>query len=404
MKFKFKAKNLTGQEMSGEREAFDRQSLVLTLRNEGFMVTSVEVIGKSKHHWLSKIGITAGRVKLREKVIFASNLGAMLGAGLPLSRALSVFERQTTNNFFKKVLNDLMEQINMGKSLSGAMAAHKGVFPNVFISMVGAGESSGTLTESLKLVGNQLEKSYELKRKIKGAMIYPAIIVSLIIAVGILMMIFVVPVLVQTFKDLNVELPLPTRIIIFISDNLSAHYLILFFVTFVIGTGLTFGSRTKTGKILMSKFVLKLPAVGRLIRQYNSAMVMRTVSSLISAGVPLVESIQITSTVVSNTEYQKVLSGSLEAIERGVTLSQVFKAREDLFPPLVGEMTEVGEEAGELANMILRGALFFEGEVDSATKNLSTIIEPVLLILIGSAVGFFALSMIGPIYSLTEAI
>ncbi|MCE9629003.1 MAG: type II secretion system F family protein [Candidatus Vogelbacteria bacterium] len=404
MEFKFKAKNLTGQSIEGTREAFDRQALALALRNEGYIVTSLAEVNQTESGLLQRWGLTIGRVSLREKIMFAQNLAAMLEAGLALARSLSVFERQTRNKFLKKSIAKIIAKVNAGKSLSMALLEQPAVFPSVFAAMVAAGEESGTLPGSLKLIGEQLDKSYELKRKIRGAMIYPAIIIVVIILIGILMMIFVVPALTATFQELKLDLPLSTRAIIGLSNFFVNYYLIVIVVTLASVVGFSFWRKTKVSKIMISRLALKLPVIGVMVQELNSALVMRNLSALISAGVSLTESLKITSSVVNNTEYQNLLLGSIEAIEKGVLVSQVFKAREDLFPPLVGEMAEVGEETGELAAMLLRGAIFFEGEVDNKTKNLSTIVEPVLLVLIGCAVGFFAISMIGPMYSLTEAL
>ena len=270
--------------------------------------------------------------------------------------------------------------------------------------MVNAGEESGNLPESLHIIGEQLTKSYELRRKIKGAMIYPAIVITLIIAIAILMMIFLVPTLSETFRELGGELPLSTQVIIWVSDFLVRY---VFFVLIALAaTGMLCASFFKTpiGKRYLSFALLKLPVISSITKQANAALTMRTLSSLISSGVSMVQALEITKKVLQNPFYTNVLERAEKEVQKGLPLSSVFQAEGKLYPVLVGEMIEVGEETGKLSEMLLKGAVFYEGEVDSITKNLSTVIEPALMIIIGIAVGFFAVAMIKPIYSLGDLI
>ncbi|MFA6415894.1 MAG: type II secretion system F family protein [Candidatus Paceibacterota bacterium] len=407
MKFSFKAKNMGGEELSAEREAADRFTLARELRNEGWVLLVAEDISKVKKTWKDKISfgsVFVGRINLKDKIQFVNNLGAMVGAGLPLSRALAAISRQTKKKSLKTMLESVGARIGQGDSLSKALGQFPETFPEIFTAMISMAEESGKLPETLKTLGDQLSKTYDLKRKIKGAMIYPAVIVTAIIIVGVLMLIFLIPTLAATFTEMNVELPISTRIVIGVSNLLANHYLVFIIsLLFLVAGGLSF-ARTKIGSRMIDKVTMKLPMVGELDKKYNSATIMRTISSLVSAGVSLVESLAITKKVAGNVFYQEFLALATEKIQKGVSLSSIFNEREDLFPVFVGEMTMVGEETGKLPEMLLRGAVFYEEDVDQATKNLSTIIEPVLMILIGIAVGFFAVSMLGPMYSLSSAI
>ena len=270
--------------------------------------------------------------------------------------------------------------------------------------MVAAGEESGKLPQSLGIISSQLEKSYELRRKIRGAMMYPAVIVTVIILIGILMMIYVVPTLTATFKDLGVELPLSTRLVIWFSDFVSAHKIFTLLAFPVILLGFWRGLKIPSVKRLFEILVLKLPLISPLIQKINSAMTMRTISSLVSSGVSMVESLRITEDVLQNHAYRELLRHARESVQKGLPLSASFRGNEKLYPILVGELTAVGEETGDLPGMLMKGAEFYEKEVEQVTKNLSTIIEPVLMVLIGIVVGFFAIAMLGPMYSLTDAI
>ncbi len=389
-------------DVSGEREAENKFALARELRTEGLMLLSVEELGNKK----SRLGTISffNRVSLKDKIMFANNLGSMITAGLTLSRALNIMQRQSANKYFKKVLTTIEEKINRGDSLHAAMEGASDVFPPVFTAMVAAGEESGKLPQSLKIIGSQLSKTYELRRKVRGAMIYPAIIITLIMIIGVLMMVFLVPTLTETFKDLNVALPLSTRMVIFVSDSLTNH--IFLFLILIIGAivGGVFAVRTAVGQRFFDWFFLRLPVIGLLVKETNSAVMMRTIASLVTAGVGMVESLQITERVLQNSYYKATIKRAIDGVQKGVGLSVVFKEEEKLYPVLVGEMAEVGEETGNLADMLTQGAIFYEEEVDQATKNLSTIIEPFLMVIIGIAVGFFAISMIGPMYSLSNVI
>ena len=390
-----------------EREAVDRFALSRDLRDEGWVLIVAKDISKMKKSWLGKLSLGsmfAGRINLKDKILFVNNLGAMVGAGLPLSRALAAISRQTKKKVLKSMLEAIGVRIGQGESLSRALSQYPETWPEIFTAMIGVAEESGKLPETLKTLGDQLSKTYDLKRKVKGAMIYPAVIITAIIIVGVLMLIFLIPTLAATFAEIKVELPLSTRVVIGISNLLADHYLIFIVLVLGLGLGVWRFAKTKIGSRLLDQIIMKLPVIGELNKKYNSATIMRTVSSLIGAGVSLVESLTITQKVAGNVFYQEALVLATEKVQKGVTLSSIFNEHEYLFPIFVGEMTMVGEETGKLPEMLLRGAVFYEEDIDQATKNLSTIIEPVLMILIGIAVGFFAVSMLGPMYSLSSAI
>jgi type IV pilus assembly protein PilC len=406
--FYYRAKKASGEELTGERESADRFALARELRVEGLIALAVDEINSTqKPHsgssWL-KFELKLGRVKMKDKIVFANNLSAMVSAGLPLSRALSVMARQTSNKYFKKVIGEIEAKIGRGESLSQALANYPKIFPEVFVAMVAAAEETGRLPEALKLVGEQLEKSYALRRKIIGAMIYPSVIVVAIIVIGILMMIFLIPTLSATFRELNVPLPLSTKLVIGLSDFLVNNvFVVIIGLLFLVGL-LAWLPKTKPGKRVFDRLLLHLPFINNLTRQVNSAVIMRTTSSLVSAGVSLTKTMEVTEKVVQNYYYKQVMVEALDKVQKGIPLSVIFSAHQNLFPIFASEMSAVGEETGKMPEMLLKGALFFEDEVDQVTKNLSTIIEPVLMIIIGVAVGIFAISMIGPMYSLSSAI
>lgn len=400
--FHYKAQDSSGKYEEGEFTSEDKYSAANKMKSEGKTVISIEEVVKKK--WTSIELSFLSRVKLQDKILFTKNLGAMIDAGMPLSRALDILMRQTKNPKFKKIIKTIYDEITKGNSLSEAMENFPKVFSSLVTSMVRVGEESGNLSESLQVIGTQLSNSYALRKKVKGAMMYPSIVISAMIIIGILMFIYVVPTLTATFKDFGSELPKSTQLIIFISDNLAAHTLLTFLSMFGAVTFLVLAGKSKTGKRFLGSMILYVPVLSTIVKNYNTAQTARTLSSLLSSGVGVVESLTITQGVLQNLKYKNVLTGSISDVQKGIPLSNSFIKSEKLFDPLVGGMLEVGEETGQLSKMLKEMAKFYENEVSQATKDLSTIIEPVLMVVIGGAVGFFAISMISPMYSLMDTL
>lgn len=403
-RFSYTAQRESGEVYKGVADAADRFELYKIIRREGGKVITVkEGPGGSVwsiNYWNARITSVPEQVKIS----FAQSLSAMLKAGLPLSRALSVIERQTTNPRFTNVLVEVSNDVRRGAAFNEALSKFPNVFSPLFAAMVRSGEESGNLSGALRTVGDQMERMHTLKKKVRGAMLYPAIIIVAIFGIGTLMMIQVVPTLSQTFKELNVDLPVSTQAIISLSDFLVAHTFwaaVIFLVSLI---GILIAVRTASGKRFLDWFFLRMPLVGGIIRELNSARTARTVSSLLGSGVAMVTAIAITREVVQNSYFRDVLRAAEEGIQRGEPFSRAFAVNENLYPPLVGEMIAVGEETGDLAGMLENLANFYEEEVSRKTKDMSTIIEPFLMVLIGGAVGFFAIAMVSPIYKLSDAI
>lgn len=405
MKFKYKAHHPNEDKIiEGERESADKFSLSREMRDDGLVLVSAtpaSFVWKLNIEYLNELVAT---IKLHEKVIFANNLSAMISAGLTLSRSLAVLERQTKNLKFKKVIKALINDIDSGKSFNESLAKFPDVFSPIFTAMVAAGEESGNLAQSLKIIGEQLEKSYNLRRKVKGALAYPAVVIVAMLIIGVLMMTYVVPNLIATFREFKVELPLSTQIIMFTSDMLVNYGFYVFILAVIVGFALYKFIKTKKGRRVVDFIALRLPLIGGITAQMNTAIITRTLSSLLSSGVNMVRAITITESVANNSYYKDILRNAGDGVEKGLTLSSFFEGDEKLFPVLAGELTEVGEETGQLVKMLDSVANFYESEVDAITKDMSTIIEPALMVFIGIAVGFFAVSIIQPIYSLTSAI
>ncbi|MBI2465893.1 MAG: type II secretion system F family protein [Candidatus Sungbacteria bacterium] len=412
MEYEFKAVSKDGQKVSGARESASQVALARELRDEGLFLVgaserSLTVKTNAGHdpsffkNLSASFDFLIKHVSLQEKVVFSRHLGLMIKAGFSLNKALETLARQTANKYFAGVLKDLNDKVAAGKSFYDAASEHKNVFSPVFISMIQVGEASGKLEETLKLATLHLKREYGLKRKIKGALAYPAVVVGAMAAVGTLMMVFVLPQLAATFSELNIELPLSTKIIFGLSDFIiNFWYLALALAAVVVYGFYFFSKRTELGRKSVDFIFLKFPIFSDLTRKLNSARLARTLSSLLSGGVPLPEALRITSDTLNNFFYRRAVSAAIPEVEKGQTLSSVLLRYPHLFPPVVTEMTAVGEETGSLVVILKELARFFENEVSIATKSLSSIVEPIIMIAIGVAVGIFALSIIQPIYSI----
>ena len=402
-KFKYKAKTLEGRLSEGVLEMKDKTELVKNLREKGLTVIFAKEEKKGDFD-MEKLNLLFVRVKLREKIVFIRNLSAMLSSGIALSRGLEILEKQTENLKLKKVIGSLVNDIESGEPFSVALRKHPNIFSSLFASMVRAGEESGRLVEALDVVGKQLEQSYTLKKKIKSAMMYPSIVFFAMIVIAIIMFIYVVPTLTGTFKEFNMELPMSTKVIMGISDFLVANTVLALSLIVGVIVAFTLGLRTKAGMRASDFVSLHMPIISGIVKQYNAAQTTRTLSSLFSSGVSVVEALEITEDVMQNSYYKEVLNKAKDVVQKGVPLSSVFLEHQDIYPLLVGEMMQVGEETGKLSDMLEKIATFFEEEVSQITKDLSTVIEPFLMLFIASGVGFFAISMISPMYKLTASI
>lgn len=404
MKFSVVVRSADGVESKETVEAGSRLAVYERVEKEGSTIVSLEekAAGVALPAWAN---VTFGTgVKAEQKITFTKNLSAMLSAGLTLSRALSVIERQSDNKAFKNIIISLENGVKGGASFHEALEQHPKVFPRLFIAMTKAGEEGGTLAETLAIVGRQMESSRQLTKKIKGAMIYPSIILAAIFIIGILMLIFVVPTLSSTFASLGVELPLLTRAIIGASDFAVNNIIIVAGLVVLAGAGVWFGIRSKTGQRIILAGALRTPVIKNLVKETYSARATRTLSSLLSSGVEMLTAISISAEVVGDNRFGKVLEVAGERVKKGDALSATFMEYPKLYPVFVSEMIAVGEETGKLADMLGQIAEYYEQDVEMRTKDLSTIIEPFLMLFIGAFVGIFALSMIAPIYSITDSV
>ncbi|MBI3305336.1 type II secretion system F family protein [Candidatus Parcubacteria bacterium] len=411
--FTYEARTLEGQVKTGTYEAASASELARALRAEGYLLVSVKVVAgvdptldapkrstKPAVSWLYRLQ----RVKLIDKVMLARHLGVMVGAGLSLNRALNILALQTTNPVLRWALGDVAEAVNRGETLADALGKHPKLFNDLFVNMVRVGETAGSLEEVLKLIARQLQKDYDLSSRVRGAMVYPAVILAVMFIVGGVMMVVVVPKLVEVFQDLKVDLPITTRIIIGLSSFLQRYWYIVLTGLVASIVALRWYRRSIAGKRFLDRLWMTLPVIGGMVRKVNVARFARTFGSLVESGVSVVQALNIVSNTLTNHYYRQSLAAAAEAVVKGRPVSEALGHEQSLYPPLVTQMLSVGEETGATTEILHRLALFYEAEVTRTAKNLSTVIEPALMVVIGAAVGLFAISMIQPMYSLVNSL
>ena len=344
------------------------------------------------------------RVSNQEKIIFAKHLSIMVKTGMPIVDSLQLLKKQATSKTMKKILAELVDDVSNGQFLSTGLEKFKNVFGELFINVIRVGEASGILYENLNYLAEELQKNQNLNKKIKGALIYPVIIgVSTIGIVGFLT-VYIFPKILPVFKSLKITLPITTRALIAVSNFLVAYgfYVVIGLIIFIIFIWLIL--KIKVVKYSATRFLLVLPLAGRLSKHYNIANFCRTLGLLLRSDIKVVEAITITSTTTANLIYKEQIGKIATGVSRGEEISQFLIGRPDLFPPMVGEMISIGEKTGNLSETLLYLSEFYENDVDDVTKNLSSILEPLLIVVMGVLIGFVALSIITPIYSVTQGL
>ena len=404
-KFAYVATNSQQKTISGLLESSDRQSVISGLTKQGLRPLSINEKSASAGSGIAGF-LGAGRIKSDELVIFTRQLSAMISAGVPLVRAISSLHEHSESPNMKKVLAAVIKEVEDGSALADAMEKHPNAFNDVYVNMVRAGEAAGILDEILKRLALQQEKNATIRKKVKSAMTYPMVLIFITIAAFFGLMLFVIPQIGKILLDLggpDAKLPVLTRVMLGISDFLISYWYIILPV--VIGGGFFLVKYLKTdkGRSVFHHVVLKVPAVKSIIMKVAVARFARTFSALIGAGVPVLEALKVTAHAVGNVVYEKSLLDAGDVIEKGGTLSSSIETNK-LFPSIVSQMLLVGEETGQTDTVLVKVADFYEEEVDVAIDGLSAIIEPVMIVVMGSMVGLIAASVMGPIAGLAQNI
>lgn len=394
--FTYKGTNRAGVAVAGERVAANKNELTNLLRREQISVSKLSEKGKEFN--IPTFG--GGKVDSKQLAVFTRQFSVMIDAGLPLVQCLEILAGQQENKTFQKVLNGVRGSVEGGTTLSAAMKQHEKVFDPLYYNMVEAGETGGILDTILQRLSTYIEKNVKLKRAVKSAMIYPISVMTIAVGVVILLLWKVVPIFVSLFNGLDVSLPLPTRIVIALSHFIGSIYGFLILM-FAVGVGLAvkFWYRTPAGRMSIDTAMLKLPILGAVLRKIAVARFTRTLGTLISSGVPILEGLDITARTAGNAVVEKAVSKTRKAVEAGRSLVDPLKET-DVFPGMVTQMIGVGEQTGAMDAMLQKIADFYEDEVDAAVKDLLTALEPIMILFLGIVVGGVVISMYLPLFSL----
>lgn len=404
-KYLYTAKSTsTGETKGGEIVGKDENQVGQELRTQGFLVTSLKLIEDTSEGVQVKFFDRFMTVPLKEKMVFTRNLAVMTSSGLTVSRAIHNLSVQTQNKRFQKILLTVHDDVQAGKQLSEGLARFPSVFDELFVNMVSVGEISGNLESVLDILALQLEKEHDLKSKVQGALIYPAVILVAMIGIAVLMLTYILPKITAVFIDMDVTLPPLTRFLIAASDFLRVHWIMSIVIVIALVVGIRAASTTDVGRHFLNWLVLRLPIIGNIVVKVNCARFSRIYSSLLKSGISVVSALTIVSRTLGNVYYKEALIQGVEEIQKGTELSKVTEQHPVIFPILVTQIIQVGEETGKTEDVLQRLAEFYEEEVSQITKNMSSIIEPILMLLIGTSVGFFAVAMLQPMYSVLENI
>ena len=398
--FAYRGRSQTGRMVAGQMEANTTEAVVAELRQQQIFPTSVKAQPKSIEFKIPGFG---RRVNDKDLAIFTRQLATMIDAGLPLVQCLDTLASQQSNKQLKKTLTEIREDVEGGSTFTAALKRHPTVFNPLYANMVEAGEAGGLLDTILNRLATYIEKAMNLRRKVKGALIYPSTIVTVAIAVVIFLLVFVIPTFKTLFQGFGVALPLPTLIVLEASRLVQQHLLAGLGLIVVAVLSLRFYYRTKGGKKIIDSLLLWAPVMGELIRKVSVAKFTRTLGTLVSSGVPILTGLDITAKTAGNKVVEEAVLKTRESIAEGKTIADPLKAS-GVFPPMVVQMINVGEQTGALDSMLEKIADFYEAEVDQAVANLTTLLEPVLMVFLGVVVGGVIIAMYLPIFKLVSVV
>ncbi len=400
MRLFYKAITKDGKIVRGTIEAKDIQEAGTHLRGKGLLPVKITV--------KKKAGLAAylpflGKIKSRDVVFMTRQLASMLASGLTLMQALSILKQQVQNEDLSDVVNNVIVDIEEGKSFSQALEKHNDVFSPIYISLIRSSETSGLLDKVLLRLADNLEKQEKLKAQIKSALLYPLIVVTGMVLVVFIMMTFVIPTIGSLYKELNIPLPLPTQIVVGISDFTVNFWPLV--LAGIIGVVIFFNRwhKTDAGKLIIDRYSLKLPVFGSLINESILTEFTRTLGLSVGSGTLVVTALHQSADVAGNLIYKNAILDIAMRVEKGVTIGNALSAY-SLFPPILVQMAKIGEETGKLDESLLKVSEYFEREVDQSVKNLTTALEPIIIVFLGAGVAFLIIAIITPIYSLISTI
>ena len=399
--FTYKAKTAAGLVMEGVIDAEEQRGAVDKLRAQKLVVLQIAEKTESPLEKIKALFKSKGHVTSKDLVLFSRQLSTLVSAGVPIVQSLGILETQAENPAFKEVLGAVKTDIEAGLSISDALRKHGDAFPELYTSMVKAGELGGILDTILERLTNYLESSEALKAKVKAAMMYPAIVLSICSVVTCFLMVFVIPTFKNIFASFGAELPLPTQILIDISDQMKSHWYLLLAAPYGAYKGFIYFYKTPAGHKWVDGYSLKVPIFGPILKKVAVARFTRTLGTLIKSGVPIMQALETVASTAGNVVIAEAVNMTRESIREGGHLSDPLK-KSGIFPNMVTSMISVGEETGALDIMLSKIADFYDQEVDTAVKGLTSLIEPIVIVVMGVVIGTIVIAMFMPMFGLGE--
>lgn len=399
--FHYTAKNSSGRTIRGSMVANSADNAAEVLHDKELIIVHLKATEVGKFQLQSLIA-RFNKVPIKEITFFARQLSVLVNASIPLVRSLKVLSGQTTKKHFRDIINNIASDVEGGTRFSEAMTQYPYVFDQFFIHMVRAGETTGRLDEVLLYLADQKEKDYALRSKIRGAMIYPAFILSTMLAIGTLMMVFVVPRLTDVIKETGAELPLTTKILIAISSFFVHYWWILLIVIIILIIAVNVYIETPQGRYVWDLLKIRLPVLGPLYQRVALARFSLSFANLLGSGVPVTQSLNIVSNIVENEVYKDIIQHAIKTVEAGNAIATVFM-HSKYVPVIVPQMISVGEETGRLDEILKKLAKFYSGEIDTALETLTSLIEPLIIILLGIGAAVLVFAILTPIYNITNS-
>jgi type IV pilus assembly protein PilC len=396
--YQWKGKTSSGDAVSGEMSVRSKSELIMNLRKKKVVLTSAKEKGRS-----AGFGLRGGGVGTKDLAIFTRQFSTMINSGLPLVQCLDILAKQAEKDGFRKVINQTMKDVESGATLADALSRHPAIFNDLFVNMVEAGEAGGVLDVILNRLASYLEKMNALKRKVKSAMTYPAVVFCVTIAATTFMLLFIIPTFAKMYSDFGSDLPAPTMVVMGISDLVRTRWWLM--LALVVGGGLGFRRyyNTKKGKATIDRLSLRVPVFGQVLLKASIARFTRTLGTLVSSGVPILEGLDITGKAAGNSVVKEAVARTKASISSGQTIAGPLR-ESAVFPPMVVQMISVGEETGALDEMLSKIADFYDEEVDAAVDAMTSVIEPIMIVLMGGVVGGMVVAMYLPIFKLVSVI
>jgi type IV pilus assembly protein PilC len=399
MKFNYIAVTKSGFRVNGSVESTSENEVLRMIKSNGYLPVSIERDIESE----AKFEILSKKVKKKDLAVFCRQFYTMLDAGINIVNSLDILSAQTENKTLKKAISDVAENVQKGVTLSEAMKMHPKVFPTILINMVEAGEVSGNLDTILERMAVHFEKENKTENKVRSSMVYPIVLMIVSVVVVIFMLIFILPTFVGMFEGSDTPLPLPTQILIGLSDFLQSYWYIFIGIVALLVFGITSYINSENGRRLYDGIKLKLPIIKGTTVKIVTSRFTRTLSTLMSSGIPLLRSMEVVSRVVNNKVVEDKLISGIEDIRRGVPLSRMIKDIE-IFPPMVDSMVKIGEESGALDDILLKTADFYDEEVDTALTRLTSMLEPLMIVFMALIIGFIVIAMYLPMFEVINTI